>query len=114
MYFIFKNDSSLRLRRSDQEGQFSPWRTDCPPRILEAYADFSLLYIYHHWQHRPTFLELKLRLSFATDIMVSSNPLFRGGVTLKKLQATVISEIWPEIVFFTLIATSKHFVAFVS
>ncbi|KAF5318581.1 hypothetical protein D9619_010751 [Psilocybe cf. subviscida] len=37
--------------------------------------------------------------------MVSSNPLFRGSWTIKKFQATVINDIWPEVAFFTLIAT---------
>lgn len=37
--------------------------------------------------------------------MVSQNPLFRGGLSLKKLNATVVNDIWPEVLFFTLIAT---------
>ncbi|EEB87197.1 hypothetical protein MPER_15554, partial [Moniliophthora perniciosa FA553] len=38
--------------------------------------------------------------------MVSSNPLFRGGMSIrKKFAATVINDIWPEVVFFTLVAT---------
>lgn len=38
--------------------------------------------------------------------MVSANPLFRGTWTARKFQATVINDIWPEVLFFTLIATS--------
>lgn len=37
--------------------------------------------------------------------MVSSNPLFRNGFTRKKFEATVINDIWPEVLFFTLVAT---------
>ncbi|KAF8908606.1 Bestrophin, RFP-TM, chloride channel-domain-containing protein [Gymnopilus junonius] len=37
--------------------------------------------------------------------MVAANPLFRGSFTLRKFQATVINDIWPEVTFFTLIAT---------
>jgi putative membrane protein len=37
--------------------------------------------------------------------MVSGNPLFRGGWTAKKFGATVIDDIWPEVIFFTLVAT---------
>ncbi|KAF4616450.1 hypothetical protein D9613_008410 [Agrocybe pediades] len=37
--------------------------------------------------------------------MVSSNPLFRGTWTARKFQATVINDIWPEVLFFTLVAT---------
>ncbi|KAK7031298.1 hypothetical protein VNI00_013553 [Paramarasmius palmivorus] len=38
--------------------------------------------------------------------MVSSNPLFRGGMSIrKKFAATVINDIWPEVVFFSLVAT---------
>jgi putative membrane protein len=36
--------------------------------------------------------------------MVSSNPLFRRW-TAKKFQATVINDIWPEVLFFSLVAT---------
>ncbi|KAF9448593.1 UPF0187-domain-containing protein [Macrolepiota fuliginosa MF-IS2] len=36
--------------------------------------------------------------------MVAQNPLFRGRWTLKRFQATVINDIWPEVLFFTLIA----------
>ncbi len=39
--------------------------------------------------------------------MVSANPLFRGTWTARKFQATVINDIWPEVLFFSLIATSK-------
>ncbi|KAL0578360.1 hypothetical protein V5O48_003638 [Marasmius crinis-equi] len=38
--------------------------------------------------------------------MVASNPLFRGGMSVKrKFAATVINDIWVEMIFFTLIAT---------
>jgi predicted membrane chloride channel (bestrophin family) len=37
--------------------------------------------------------------------MVSGNPLFRGGWNAKKFGATVIDDIWPEVIFFTLVAT---------
>ncbi|CAK5271734.1 unnamed protein product [Mycena citricolor] len=37
--------------------------------------------------------------------MVTQNPLFRGGWTIKKFNATVINDIWPETMFFTLVAT---------
>lgn len=40
--------------------------------------------------------------------MVSANPLFAGGLTLKKFNATVINDIWPEVAFFTLVATSAY------
>ena len=40
--------------------------------------------------------------------MVSANPLFRGTWTARKFQATVINDIWPEVLFFTLIATSEY------
>ena len=39
--------------------------------------------------------------------MVAANPLFRGSWTIKKLQATVVNDIWPEVLFFSLVATSK-------
>jgi putative membrane protein len=39
--------------------------------------------------------------------MVAENPLFQGSLSWKKLQATVINDIWPEVLFFTLVATSK-------
>ena len=45
--------------------------------------------------------------------MVSSNPLYRGGITRKKIEATVINDIWPEVLFFTLVATSNYFVTVV-
>ncbi|KXN86663.1 hypothetical protein AN958_09841 [Leucoagaricus sp. SymC.cos] len=35
--------------------------------------------------------------------MVAQNPLFRGRWTFKRFQATVINDIWPEVLFFTLI-----------
>jgi putative membrane protein len=41
--------------------------------------------------------------------MVASNPLFNGW-SLKKFNATVINDVWPEVSFFTLVAasTSPH------
>jgi hypothetical protein len=38
--------------------------------------------------------------------MVASNPLFKGGITLKKFNATVINDVWPEVIFFTAVAAS--------
>jgi len=40
--------------------------------------------------------------------MVADNPLFQGSFSWKKLQATVINDIWPEVLFFTLVATGKN------
>ncbi len=40
--------------------------------------------------------------------MVNGNPLFRGGWTVRKFQATVINDIWPGCLFFTLVATSLY------
>ncbi|KAF5383205.1 hypothetical protein D9615_004939 [Tricholomella constricta] len=37
--------------------------------------------------------------------MVAQNPLFHGRWTMKRFNATVINDIWPEVLFFTLIAT---------
>ncbi|KAF8881233.1 Bestrophin, RFP-TM, chloride channel-domain-containing protein [Infundibulicybe gibba] len=37
--------------------------------------------------------------------MVAHNPLFAGQWTIKKFKATVINDIWPEVTFFTLVAT---------
>lgn len=37
--------------------------------------------------------------------MVAENPLFQGSLSWKKLQATVLNDIWPEVLFFTLVAT---------
>ncbi|OBZ78130.1 hypothetical protein A0H81_02289 [Grifola frondosa] len=37
--------------------------------------------------------------------MVAANPLFSGSWSLKKFKATVINDIWPEVLFFTLVAT---------
>ncbi|KIY48429.1 hypothetical protein FISHEDRAFT_65725 [Fistulina hepatica ATCC 64428] len=37
--------------------------------------------------------------------MVSSNPLFRGVWTLRRFNATIVNDVWPEVVFFSLIAT---------
>ncbi|KAJ7486630.1 UPF0187-domain-containing protein [Mycena latifolia] len=36
--------------------------------------------------------------------MVASNPLFKGW-SIKKFNATVINDVWPEVTFFTLVAT---------
>ncbi|KAF5336356.1 hypothetical protein D9611_006596 [Ephemerocybe angulata] len=38
--------------------------------------------------------------------MVASNPLFSGRWTVKKFSATVINDIWPEVLFFSLVATA--------
>jgi len=35
--------------------------------------------------------------------MVAANPLFAGGKFYKKFKATVINDIWPEVLFFTLV-----------
>lgn len=78
------------------------------PRGLSG---LKLFYTYHQQTHIS--FDPYLCLFFATDIMVSANPLFRGGITRRKLQATIISEIWPEVVFFSLVATSKYFVTVV-
>ena len=40
--------------------------------------------------------------------MVAHNPLFQGSLSWKKLQATVLNDVWPEVLFFTLVATSKN------
>ncbi|KAJ6590708.1 Bestrophin, RFP-TM, chloride channel-domain-containing protein [Mycena vulgaris] len=37
--------------------------------------------------------------------MVAANPLFRGGWSMRKFNATVVNDIWPEVAFFTLVAT---------
>jgi predicted membrane chloride channel (bestrophin family) len=37
--------------------------------------------------------------------MPAPNPLFHGSWTLKKFRATVVNDIWPEVLFFSLIAT---------
>ncbi|KAJ7096646.1 Bestrophin, RFP-TM, chloride channel-domain-containing protein [Mycena belliarum] len=37
--------------------------------------------------------------------MVATNPLFSGGWSMRKFNATVVNDIWPEVAFFTLIAT---------
>ncbi|KAJ3572238.1 hypothetical protein NP233_g3219 [Leucocoprinus birnbaumii] len=36
--------------------------------------------------------------------MVAHNPLFHGRWTIKRFQATVINDVWPEVFFFTLVA----------
>ena len=38
--------------------------------------------------------------------MVAQNPLFTGW-SLKKFKATVINDIWPEVLFFSLVGTSE-------
>ncbi|KAI0746519.1 hypothetical protein C8Q80DRAFT_1175534 [Daedaleopsis nitida] len=38
--------------------------------------------------------------------MVAQNPLFAGW-SLKKFKATVINDIWPEVLFFTAIGASE-------
>lgn len=43
--------------------------------------------------------------------MVATNPLFRGGFSIKKFNATVINDIWPEVLFFTLVATMVSLVS---
>jgi putative membrane protein len=40
--------------------------------------------------------------------MVAQNPLFQGSLSWKKLQATVLNDVWPEVLFFTLVAISKY------
>ncbi|KAF5363089.1 hypothetical protein D9758_012627 [Tetrapyrgos nigripes] len=43
--------------------------------------------------------------------MVAKNPLLSGRISLrKKFMATVINDIWPDIMFFTLVATAVHLV----
>jgi predicted membrane chloride channel (bestrophin family) len=37
--------------------------------------------------------------------MVATNPLFRGSWTVRKFEAMVINDIWPEVLFFSLVAT---------
>jgi len=39
--------------------------------------------------------------------MVAKNPLFSGRWTIKKFNATVINDIWPEVLFFTGVATGE-------
>jgi hypothetical protein len=41
--------------------------------------------------------------------MVANNPLFSGRWTLKKFNATVVNDIWPEVLFFTGVATGELF-----
>ncbi|PBK97795.1 UPF0187-domain-containing protein [Armillaria gallica] len=43
--------------------------------------------------------------------MVAYNPVLRGKWTLKKFNATVINDIWPEVLFFTAVATMVTFVS---
>ncbi|KAG6877902.1 hypothetical protein C0992_009095 [Termitomyces sp. T32_za158] len=51
---------------------------------------------------RPRLVSLRNSILAA---MVSHNPLFHGRWTAKRFQATVVNDIWPEVLFFTLIAT---------
>ncbi|KAI0337625.1 UPF0187-domain-containing protein [Trametopsis cervina] len=37
--------------------------------------------------------------------MVATNPLFAGGSYYKKFKATVVNDIWPEVLFFSLVGT---------
>lgn len=41
--------------------------------------------------------------------MVATNPLFAGGHFYKKFKATVINDIWPEVLFFSAIGASRCF-----
>lgn len=43
--------------------------------------------------------------------MVSQNPLFHGGLSIRKLSATVINDVWVEVLFFTLVATMVSLVS---
>ncbi|KAI0795469.1 Bestrophin, RFP-TM, chloride channel-domain-containing protein [Abortiporus biennis] len=44
--------------------------------------------------------------------MVATNPLFQGSFfSLKKFQATVVNDIWPEVLFFSLVATMVSLVS---
>ena len=43
---------------------------------------------------------------------MAPNPLFVGGHFHKKLQATVIMDIWPEVLFFSLVAASEPFLSY--
>lgn len=43
--------------------------------------------------------------------MVASNPLFVGGHFYRKFKATVVNDIWPEVLFFTLVATSAYWLS---
>ncbi|KAF9041949.1 UPF0187-domain-containing protein [Hymenopellis radicata] len=43
--------------------------------------------------------------------MVAYNPVFRGKWTMKKFNATVINDIWPEVLFFTAVAVMVTFVS---
>ena len=39
--------------------------------------------------------------------MVAASPFFRGTWTLKKFNATIINDVWVEVAFFSLVASSK-------
>ncbi|KAL4257470.1 Voltage-dependent anion channel-forming protein YneE/VCCN1/2-like protein [Pleurotus pulmonarius] len=43
--------------------------------------------------------------------MVAHNPLFHGRWTLKKFNATVVNDIWPEVLFFSAVATMVYLVS---
>ncbi|KAK0228314.1 Bestrophin, RFP-TM, chloride channel-domain-containing protein [Armillaria fumosa] len=43
--------------------------------------------------------------------MVAYNPVLRGKWTIKKFNATVINDIWPEVLFFSAVATMVTFVS---
>ncbi|KAJ8519419.1 hypothetical protein ONZ45_g3612 [Pleurotus djamor] len=43
--------------------------------------------------------------------MVAHNPLFHGRWTLKRFNATVVNDIWPEVLFFTAVATMVYLVS---
>lgn len=45
--------------------------------------------------------------------MVAYNPVFRGKWTVKKFNATVMNDIWPEVLFFTSIAVSEYYTCLV-
>jgi len=65
-----------------------------PAHTTLSNAPFSLL---HPYAPPPS-----------VSVMVAENPLFQGSLSWKKLQATVVNDIWPEVLFFSLIATSKN------
>jgi ion channel-forming bestrophin family protein len=41
--------------------------------------------------------------------MVAANPLFAGGSYYKKFKATIINDIWPEVLFFTAVGASESY-----
>lgn len=53
----------------------------------------------------PSFTSSRVKLPSASPLkMVSSNPMFRSW-SLKKFNATVINDVWPEVLFFSAVAT---------